>query len=90
MGTGSRGLVCHGGPPLCRGPHDSANDSLWLKLRPVVVVTLNYRLGLFGFLRGKGVCGDSLDSTGNEGLLDQIAALEWIRDEIGGFGGDPH
>jgi para-nitrobenzyl esterase len=56
----------------------------------VVVVTLNYRLGLFGFLRGKGVCGDGLDSTGNEGLLDQIAALEWVRDEIGGFGGDPH
>jgi para-nitrobenzyl esterase len=56
----------------------------------VVVVTLNYRLGLFGFLRGTGVCGDGLDSTGHEGLLDQIAALEWVRDEIGGFGGDPH
>jgi para-nitrobenzyl esterase len=56
----------------------------------VVVVTLNYRLGVFGFLRGKGVCGDGLDSTGNEGLLDQMAALEWVRDEIGGFGGDPH
>lgn len=42
----------------------------------VVVMTLNYRLGLFGFLRGKGVCGDGLDSTGNEGLLDQIVALE--------------
>src|SRR5262249_55540508 len=35
MGTGSRVLMCHGGPPLCRGPHDSANDSLELKLRPV-------------------------------------------------------
>ena len=56
----------------------------------VVVVTLNYRLGLFGFLRGKGVCGDALDTAGNEGILDQIAALEWVRDEIGGFGGDPH
>jgi para-nitrobenzyl esterase len=56
----------------------------------VVVVTLNYRLGLLGFLRGKGVCGDVLDSTGNEGILEQMAALEWVRDEIGGFGGDPH
>jgi para-nitrobenzyl esterase len=56
----------------------------------VVVVTLNYRLGLFGFLRGKGICRDGLDSTGNEGILDQMAALEWVRDEIAGFGGDPH
>jgi para-nitrobenzyl esterase len=55
----------------------------------VVVVTLNYRLGLFGFLRGKGVCGDALDTTGYEGILDQIAALEWVRDEISGFSGDP-
>src|SRR5262245_40989073 len=56
----------------------------------VVVVTLNYRLGLFGFLRGKGACGEALDTAGTEGILDQIAALEWVRDEIGGFGGDPH
>src|SRR5262249_23452606 len=40
MGTGSRVLMCHGGPPLCRGPHDSANDSLELKLRPVREETL--------------------------------------------------
>jgi para-nitrobenzyl esterase len=53
------------------------------------VVTLNHRLGLCGFLRGKGVCGDALPSTGSEGILDQIAALEWVGDEIGGFGGDP-
>src|SRR5712692_9061989 len=39
MGTGSRVLMCHGGPPLCRGSHDSANDSLWLKLRPVRLPT---------------------------------------------------
>src|SRR4029453_146860 len=35
IGTGSRVLMCHGRPPLCRGPHDSANDNLELKLRPV-------------------------------------------------------
>src|SRR5262249_17598283 len=35
MGTGSRVLMCHGGPPLCRGPHDSANDGLELNLRPL-------------------------------------------------------
>jgi para-nitrobenzyl esterase len=51
-----------------------------------VLVTLNYRLGAFGFLSAPG-----LDpAAGNLGLLDQIAALRWVRDEIGAFGGDPH
>jgi para-nitrobenzyl esterase len=76
-------LFSSGSWPLTNGARLAARGD-------VVVVTLNYRLGPFGFLRGKGVCGDGLDSTGNEGLLDQIAALEWVRDEIGGFGGDPH
>jgi para-nitrobenzyl esterase len=76
-------LFSAGSQPLFNGARLAARGD-------VVVVTLNYRLGLFGFLRGKGVCGDELDSTGNEGLLDQMAALEWVRDEIGGFGGDPH
>jgi para-nitrobenzyl esterase len=76
-------LFSTGSSPLFNGARLAARGD-------VVVVTLNYRLGLFGFLRGKGVCGDGLDSTGNEGILDQIAALEWVRDEIGGFGGDPH
>jgi len=76
-------LFSDGSRPLFNGARLAARGD-------VVVVTLNYRLGLFGFLRGKGVCGDGLDSTGNEGLLDQIAALEWVRDEIDGFGGDPH
>jgi para-nitrobenzyl esterase len=55
----------------------------------VVVVTINYRLGLFGYLRGIDVCGEALQSTGNEGLLDQLAALTWVKQEIAGFGGDP-
>jgi para-nitrobenzyl esterase len=55
----------------------------------VVVVTINYRLGLFGYLRGIDVCGEALPSTGNEGLLDQLAALTWVKDEIAAFGGDP-
>ena len=55
----------------------------------VVVVTVNYRLGLFGFLRGIDVCGDALPSTGNAGLFDQLAALRWVRQEIAAFGGDP-
>jgi para-nitrobenzyl esterase len=55
----------------------------------VVVVTLNYRLGAFGFLHSRTLAGDALDATGNEGLLDQVAALRWVRDEIAAFGGDP-
>jgi para-nitrobenzyl esterase len=79
----------HGGAFMF-GAGSFSNGAQLAERGDVVVVTLNYRLGLFGFLRGKEVCGDELDSTGNEGLLDQIAALEWVRDEISDFGGDPH
>ena len=51
----------------------------------VVVVTLNYRLGVFGWLHAP-----ILGATGNEGLLDQTAALFWVRREIAAFGGDPN
>lgn len=53
----------------------------------VVVVTINYRLGAFGFLRLADISGGP-GGSGAEGLLDQIAALEWVRDHIGAFGGD--
>ena len=55
----------------------------------VVVVTLNYRLGALGFLHLKKLTGGRIPATGNEGLLDQIAALQWVRDNIAHFGGDP-
>jgi para-nitrobenzyl esterase len=55
----------------------------------VVLVTINYRLGSLGFLRLKEITGDRVPSTGSEGLLDQIAALRWVRDNIAFFGGDP-
>ena len=51
-------------------------------------VTINYRLGPFGFLRTREL-GAGLDTTGNQAMLDQLAALEWVRDEIAAFGGDP-
>ncbi|GHH45525.1 carboxylesterase/lipase family protein [Streptomyces candidus] len=55
----------------------------------VVVVTLNYRLGAFGYLAHPGLAGESADGTsGNYGLLDQQAALRWVRQNIAAFGGD--
>jgi len=52
-----------------------------------IVVTFNYRLGALGFLRLRDI--SDIPSSGNEGLQDQIAALEWVRKNISAFGGDP-
>src|SRR5712692_10114291 len=59
-------------------------------LGDVVVVTLNYRLGLFGFLHLAEVGGEAYAASGNCGILDQVAALQWVQDNIAAFGGDPH
>ena len=58
----------------------------------VVVVMINYRLGPFGWFRHAALRGDGtsdLERSGNFGILDQIRALEWVRDNIAAFGGDP-
>ena len=55
----------------------------------VVVVSINYRLGVLGFLNLGEVTGGRIPATGNEGLLDQIEALAWVRDNIISFGGNP-
>src|SRR5207244_6868604 len=55
----------------------------------VVVVTINYRLGPFGFLYLSDQFGAELAGSGNAGILDQVAALEWVRDCIATFGGNP-
>ncbi|MEL7564833.1 MAG: carboxylesterase/lipase family protein [Dehalobacterium sp.] len=56
----------------------------------VVVVTLNYRLGVFGFLHLSDIGGEAYRGSGNCGLLDQVAALKWVKDNIEAFGGDPN
>ena len=55
----------------------------------LVVVTINYRLGALGYIHLNGVCGEQFHDACNTGLRDQIAALEWVRDNIDRFGGDP-
>ncbi|MDR3418376.1 MAG: carboxylesterase family protein [Nevskia sp.] len=66
-------------------------DASLLSVRgDVVVVTINYRLGAFGFLALPGLRDeDPHQSTGNYGLLDQQQALRWVHDNIAAFGGDP-
>jgi para-nitrobenzyl esterase len=73
------------------GTASSANfDGESLARHGVVVVTANYRLTIFGFFAHPELTRESAHhSSGNYGLLDQIAALEWVRDNIGRFGGDP-
>jgi para-nitrobenzyl esterase len=59
----------------------------------VVVVTANYRLGPLGWFRQASLIADALnddDRSGNWGTLDQIRALEWVRDDVAAFGGDPN
>ena len=55
----------------------------------VVVVTINYRLGALGFLNLRDVTDGQHPACGVEGLMDQIAALRWVRENIAAFGGDP-
>jgi para-nitrobenzyl esterase len=55
----------------------------------VVVVTINHRLNLFGYFHLGDVGGERYAASGNAGMLDLIAGLEWVRDNIGRFGGDP-
>jgi len=57
----------------------------------VVLVTINYRLGAFGFFSHPELTEESENhASGNYGLMDQVAALQWIQKNIAGFGGDPH
>lgn len=68
--------------PLYRGDQLARKD--------VVVVTFNYRVGALGFLGHPELSRESSDGvSGNYGLLDQIAALRWVQDNIAAFGGDP-
>ncbi len=68
----------------------SLYDGEALAKKGVVVVTVNYRLGIFGFFAHPELTKESdRHASGNYGLLDQIAALDWVQKNIAAFGGDP-
>jgi carboxylesterase type B len=75
----------HGGTFKLGTMFSIAYDARYLSsLGDVIVVTINYRLGPFGFLYG-----GTNDAPGNPGLHDQILALKWVNENIEAFGGDP-
>jgi len=81
----------HGGG-LTRGSGSSAiYDGAGLAAKGVVLVTINYRLGVFGYMAHPEASAESSAGvSGNYGTSDQIAALEWVKRNIEGFGGDPN
>jgi para-nitrobenzyl esterase len=80
----------HGGAFVLGAGSQSLYDGATLARRgDAVVITINYRLGALGFLYLRQLSGGRIPASGNEGLRDQIAALQWVRDEITAFGGDP-
>ncbi len=80
----------HGGALLTGSSADALYDGTVLAKHGLVVVSINYRLGALGFLAHPGLSAESSQGvSGNYGLLDQIAALQWVRNNIAAFGGNP-
>ncbi len=79
----------HGGGFFAGFGGEERHDPTRLAAKGAVVVTLNYRLGVFGFLAHPALAAEPGNTAGNYGLLDQIAALQWVRRNIARFGGDP-
>jgi para-nitrobenzyl esterase len=80
----------HGGGFVAGSSSEPRQDAGNLSKKGVLVVSLNYRLGVFGFLAHPGLAIESArGSSGNYGLLDQVAALKWVKRNIATFGGDP-
>ena len=80
----------YGGGFAAGSSSEQRQDGSHLAKKGVVVVSFNYRLGVFGFLSHPDLTKESdRNASGNYGLLDQLAALEWVQKNISAFGGDP-
>ena len=80
----------HGGGFQAGSASEPRQDGEQLARKGVVVVSANHRLGVFGFLAHAELTKESgRNASGNYGLLDQVAALQWVRSNVGAFGGDP-
>ena len=81
----------HGGSNMVGSGTQSSYNGASLASHGVLVVTLNYRLGVMGFFSHPELTAKSAHhASGNYGLLDQLAALNWVRQNIAQFGGDPN
>jgi len=92
LGTGRRPVMVwlHGGGySQASGSFIIYNGANLARRRDVVVVTLNHRLNLFGYLYLGELAGEKYADSGNAGMLDIVQALEWVRDNAAAFGGDP-
>jgi para-nitrobenzyl esterase len=80
----------HGGSLIAGSSAEGMYDGAALAKRGIVVVSINYRLGVLGYMAHPELSAESPDHvSGNYGLLDQIAALKWVQRNIAAFGGDP-
>ena len=80
----------HGGGFQIGASSQTVYDGEPLASQGVVLVSINYRMGIFGFFGHPALSKESPQGTsGNYGLLDMVAALEWVKRNIGAFGGDP-
>jgi para-nitrobenzyl esterase len=80
----------YGGGFVAGSTSEARQDGIHLAQQGVIVVSMNYRLGVFGFLVHPELAKESgHNSAGNYGLLDQLEALKWVHENIASFGGDP-
>ena len=79
----------HGGGYAVGSGSEPRHDGDYLPTKGVVLVTINYRLGVFGFLATPDLAREGNGSAGNYGLMDMVAALEWVKANIRNFGGNP-
>jgi para-nitrobenzyl esterase len=80
----------HGGGYSGGSASEPRHNGDFMPQKGVVLVTINYRLGVFGFLALPELAAEQDGSSGNYGLMDMVAALQWVKKNIGEFGGDPN